>query len=133
MNRLKMLKLFLKYFFFTLVLYFIFYLVKFDDFISKEVFSSVQQAFNMSIIWSFMNLAGKIRQDNPIEDFIKDRKNLIIFTLLYVWIFTLVIELSKDWLITKHIHVLNSIIYNLIWAVIATLLAILFSGAFSKK
>jgi len=136
MKPIKILLTFLTLFIFTFILERIIHsadLIRADEPFIKELFSSIHQSLNLSLLFTFIYSFGEIKKIESFEEFKSQRKTLVIYFFLFTWIingFTMVLE---RWILKQEIDWIRWLLFSLLWAVISMLLSLLFSGAFMRR
>ena len=99
----------------------------------KQLFSSLSQSLNMSLLFTFIWSFEKIKKIQLVEEFKVERKNLIIYVFLSTWVLSGVLMVLEFWFLKHEIDWIKMISISFLWAIISMLLSLLFSGAFMKR
>ena len=99
----------------------------------KQLFSSLSQSLNLSLLFTFIWGFREIAKIEYFEEFKVQRKMLIICVFLFNWISNTTLMVSERLVLKHEINWIKAVLFSLLLAVISMLLSLLFSGAFMKR
>ena len=135
MKPIKIILIFLGLFTMTFILEWIRYsdLLKSGETNIKQLFSSLTQSLNLSLLFTFLWSFEKIKKIRSIEIFNLQRKNLVISVFLFTWISNIAIMVLERWVLKHETVWIKHILLSLFGTIFTMLLSILLSGAFMKR